>query len=401
MPGRRAAPPGPASPPGIASPSARSGPPAPPTAPVPRGRRSAAVALVAGVCLATLLAGCGTDPVADSPAEEDILLEPVAAPGPDPYTASTVRALSAPAPRPPAPDAGTRGAPLRAQTLRTLSGGTPGLYGGVEAVGNCDAGRQLDLVRESRDKARAFARGAGVSPAGLSGFLRGLTPVVLRTDTRVTAHGFRDGSDVSRQSVLQAGTAVLVDRRGTPRVRCAGGNPLNPPVAADGPVVHRGRPWAGYAPERIVVIEPAERVADRLVIVDVLDSSWIDRETGTDGERDSRPEVIPPEARDDLYSYPPAASRSRTPAPAASSGPSTAATAPAVPPADPGVPAEPPLPPADPGDGSDPGSGTDPVPDDLQPGDDLTSPGEDDPESDPELLLPAGAPEDDPGVFAG
>ncbi|GGZ37515.1 hypothetical protein GCM10010387_34600 [Streptomyces inusitatus] len=289
-----------------------------PRLPEAPGRRPVVVAIAAGICLAPLLAGCGTDPAPAPPAGEEVILQPVAARGPDPYTESTARSLSAPEPRPPAPNAGTRGAPLRGQTLRTLSGGTPGLYGGVESVGSCDAERQLDLIGEDRGKERAFARASGVSPAGLAGFLRELTPVVLRTDTRVTAHGYRAGSDVARQAVLQAGTAVLVDPRGVPRVRCAGGNPLRPPVAVEGAVVHRGRPWAGYAPERIVVIEPSDRVAGHLVIADVLDSGWIDRATGSDGERDSRPEVLPPgDAPDNLYSYPPAESLSRTPAPAA------------------------------------------------------------------------------------
>ena len=43
-----------------------------------------------------------------------------------------------------------------------------------------------------------------------------LTPLVLLVDTRVTNHGFRKGRPTPHQSVLQAGTAVLVDRVGVP-----------------------------------------------------------------------------------------------------------------------------------------------------------------------------------------
>ncbi|MGH3907098.1 MAG: DUF6777 domain-containing protein, partial [Pseudonocardiaceae bacterium] len=42
-------------------------------------------------------------------------------------------------------------------------------------------------------------------------------------DTRVTNHGYRDGKATDRQAVLQAGTAVLVDEKGRPRVKCGCG----------------------------------------------------------------------------------------------------------------------------------------------------------------------------------
>ncbi|MER7049769.1 DUF6777 domain-containing protein [Streptomyces jumonjinensis] len=274
--------------------------------PARRGGGPVAFALCAGLVLAPVLAGCGGETARTADPEREVLLRAAGVPGPDPYTASTVRELSAPSPEPPAKGNGAGGPPLRGQTLRTLSGATPGLYGGIEAAGSCDAERQLTLLDRDGARARAFAQGAGVPRAGLPGFLRGLTPVVLRTDTRVTAHGYRDGVDAPQQAVLQAGSAVLVDRHGTPRVRCAGGNPLTRPVAAKGPVVNKGGAWAGYAPERVVVIRPADRVIGDLMIIDVADGSWIGRETGSDGERDSRPEVLPPAVTDEVYAYPPA-----------------------------------------------------------------------------------------------
>ncbi|GLF92773.1 DUF6777 domain-containing protein [Streptomyces yaizuensis] len=294
-------------------------PPAPEPRPSLRGVWVAA-ALATGLCLAPLLAGCGADQAPEATTE--VLLQPADTPGPGPYTPSTARVLAVPEPRAVAAGAPAHGAPLRGQTLRTVSGGTPGLYGGVEAVGSCDTGRLLDLLRAQPVAARAFARGAGVAEARLPGLLDGLTPVVLRADTRVGAHHYRDGADVTRQAVLQAGTPVLVDAHGMPRVRCAGGNPLSPPVAARGPVVHRGAPWAGHRPERALVVRPADRALDRLVLLDVVDGSWIERRVGTDGERDSRPDPLPPVTEDDLYSYPPAG-------PAAPEEPAAAEPAPA------------------------------------------------------------------------
>ncbi|MEU5403516.1 DUF6777 domain-containing protein [Streptomyces sp. NPDC005963] len=270
-----------------------------------RRRWSAAVVLSVALSCGLLIAGCGGDTIAASEPDEEVFLQAASARGPDPYTDSIARAISSPAPRPPAPGGGgeTR---LKGQTLRTLSGATPGLYGGIQSIGNCDAARQTSLLDTDDGKARSWARGAGISRTALPGFMSELTPVVLRADTRVTSHGYRGGAAVRYQAVLQAGTAVLVDRRGTPRVRCACGNPLRPPVAAKGAVVHKGRPWAGYEPERVVVVKPAAQSIASLVIVDVVTSTWIDRKTGSDGESDKSPEVLPPVTPDDIYTYPPA-----------------------------------------------------------------------------------------------
>ena len=52
--------------------------------------------------------------------------------------------------------------------------------------------------------------------------------MLLRADTRVTTFSLTDGAVTAQQAVLQAGTAVLVDERGLPRLRCASGSPLPP-----------------------------------------------------------------------------------------------------------------------------------------------------------------------------
>ncbi|MET7620078.1 DUF6777 domain-containing protein [Streptomyces sp. NPDC005408] len=266
----------------------------------PKRRRYAAVA--AAFCVALLVAGCGgASSAAD--ARGEVFLQPAAAQGPDPYTATT--AISADAPSPPPPVPSSDPSPSRGQTLRTLSGATPGLYGGTQSVGSCDVEQQVTFLSTDQAKARAFGRAAGVSQADIPEFLRGLTPVVLRADTRVTNHGYRHGSATSYQSVLQAGTAVLVDGNGAPRVRCACGNPLKPPVAVKGAVVHTGQAWSGYQPDKVVVIKPTVQIINSLVIVNVINNTWIERKTGTDGEEDKRPDVLPPVTPDDIFVYPP------------------------------------------------------------------------------------------------
>jgi hypothetical protein len=117
--------------------------------------------------------------------------------------------------------------------------------------------------------------------------------VVLRADTRVTDHGFRAGRATGHQSVLQAGTAVLVDDRGVPRVRCAGGNPLTPPVAMRGNPGTRGSPWPGYRPTEVIVVRPAAQAIANFTLVNAADNTWIERRTGHDVRHD-RP--VPPPA---------------------------------------------------------------------------------------------------------
>jgi hypothetical protein len=205
-----------------------------------------AVVTACALAAALLVAGCGGDggdgDENNAGANGELFLQTAAAQGPRPFTRSTatsatwVTSVTVPSPL-------TR-TPQRASTTpRTVSGGTPGLYGGVERVASCDVARQIHDLAADRSRESAFARVEGVPPAGVPDFLRGLAPVVLRADTLVTDHGYRAGRVGGFQAVLQAGTAVLVDARGVPRVRCACGNPLTPPVAMRGGVVVGGGPW--------------------------------------------------------------------------------------------------------------------------------------------------------------
>ncbi|WP_256122780.1 DUF6777 domain-containing protein [Streptomyces sp. LUP47B] len=220
-------------------------------------------------------------------ANSELLLQPAAAQGPSPFTRSSATSMTSVT----VPTPLTR-TPQRASTApRTVSGGMPGLYGGLDRVAGCDVTRQIDDLTEDRSRTRAFARVEGVSPAAVPDFLRGLAPVVLRADTLVTGHGYRAGRASGFQSVLQAGTAVLVDDRGVPRVRCACGNPLTPPMAMRGDAVVGGRPWPGYRPARVVVVAPSEQLITDITIIDLVDNTWIERLIGHDCRDDH---VVPP-----------------------------------------------------------------------------------------------------------
>ena len=83
------------------------------------------------------------------------------------------------------------------------------------------------FLREHPDKGTAWARVQGLAgPADIDSFVDGLAPVILTKDTWVTNHGFTNGVANPIPAVLQAGTAVMVDNAGVPRVKCACGNPL-------------------------------------------------------------------------------------------------------------------------------------------------------------------------------
>nr|WP_202511309.1 DUF6777 domain-containing protein [Streptomyces sp. SID5643] len=240
--------------------------------------------------------GLGDD--AGSGTGGELLLQPAADPGPDPFTDSTALTAATPSPA-----RRTPGGP------RSLSGATPGLYGGTERTGSCDIGRQIGRLTRDPARGRAFAEAAGISSVSVPDHVRALTPVVLRADTRVTGHGFRAGRLTRHQSVLQAGTAVLIDDRGLPRLRCACGNPLRPPVAQRGTPVTTGTPWPGYRPGEVIVVTPAPRAVTGFTIIDSGSRAWIERRTGHDVRHDR---ALPPPAR---ATHPPRPSRTPEPGP--------------------------------------------------------------------------------------
>ncbi|MGW0037833.1 DUF6777 domain-containing protein [Gordonia sp. NPDC003376] len=131
------------------------------------------------------------------------------------------------------------------QGTRVVSGTTAGLYAG--GANTCDTAALGNYLANNPSQARAWASVFGISTGAIPYYLDTLTPVVLTADTWVTNYSYQGGSAQAYQDVLQAGTAVLVDGAGVPRVRCACGNPLAPPSAAPvGGFRTRGQPWPGY-----------------------------------------------------------------------------------------------------------------------------------------------------------
>jgi hypothetical protein len=284
-------------------------------------------ATVCALAAALLVAGCagsGGSGEKDPKSGGEVFLQPAAAQGPDPFTDSTAVSTATPSPaaRSPQPDRSTSTGP--AQAVRSVSGSMPGLYGGTQRVGSCDVDRQIDYLTSDQAKARAFAGVEGIAPASVPDYLRGLAPVVLRVDTRVTNHGFRGGRATGFQSVLQAGTAVLVDNRGVPRVRCACGNPLKPAVATQGSPHINGRPWSGYRPAQVIVVTPAPQVITNITIINIVDNTWIERHVGHDVHHDH---AVPPPTSTTPTLTAPSPSPDRS-GPSKSTGSTSASTSP-------------------------------------------------------------------------
>jgi hypothetical protein len=121
----------------------------------------------------------------------------------------------------------------------TSDGGVPaepssgaGTFGGSGSNTVCDREKLIRELLARPDRMRAWAGVLGVDPTAraVARYIRGLRPVTLTRDTQVTNHAYRNGQIVSFQSILEAGTAVLVDKYGKPVVRCRCGNPLTEPV---------------------------------------------------------------------------------------------------------------------------------------------------------------------------
>jgi hypothetical protein len=171
--------------------------------------------------------------------------------------------------------------------LTDVKGGEVGLYGGTLELGSCDRDQLATYLEEHPNKAAAWAEVRGVPVTDIRAHLSRLTPLILRTDTLVTNHGYVDGVATAFPSVLQAGTAVLVDDYGVPAVRCYCGNPLTAAPDLGPGTTFEGKKWKGWKPERLVRITPADEVIDNFTAVDVATDSLFTRPSGTAGAQDT------------------------------------------------------------------------------------------------------------------
>ncbi|MFE2545079.1 DUF6777 domain-containing protein [Actinacidiphila glaucinigra] len=218
----------------------------------------------------------------------EIFLQNASAAGPDPFTPST------------AGEPGTAVTPTITPNESSAPGGTlkvsgahPGLYSGKQNKAACDVERQIAYLTGDPARSKAFAETLKVEQQDLPAHLRALTPVQLNWDTRVTSHGFKDGKVTDYQAILQAGTPVMVDNRGVPVVRCACGNPMSAPDAANGTPTYSGRQWETFRAAGLVAVVPSDKPMKTLTLYDQDSKRWFERPSGkVEGKRDHK--VEPP-----------------------------------------------------------------------------------------------------------
>jgi hypothetical protein len=148
------------------------------------------------------------------------------------------------------------------------------LFGGTLDNGSCDRDQMSQFLQSHPDKAAAWADAEGIEQSDIPTYVHELTPVLLRADASITNHGYRDGRLTAYPAVLEAGTAVLVDAYGTPRVKCYCGNPLSAPPQHQ-PTHFVGQPWYHFAPVTVIVIQPAPVVVENLTVVNIQNNTVV------------------------------------------------------------------------------------------------------------------------------
>jgi serine/threonine protein kinase len=311
-------------------------PPAgPPPGPAPRRKRRRApvvFGILAVLALIAVVAGIAAVSGGKASADE-LYRDPAASAGLGPFMGSLVPPSLTPpdgtAPSVPPlalpevtlPNGATvPGVTLPSGLPSSIPGTTPGLYGGTRQLTVCDAKAMVDFLQSHTDKAAAWAGALGIAVDQIPTYVSGLTDAILRSDTRVTNHSFVNGEAQPKQSVLQAGTAVLVDAFGIPRVRCFCGNPLLPPKPVTKKISYTGPGWTGFSPTNITVIVEGPRI-DKLVLVDVRTSQPFARPQGTAGPGDV--DAPPPPSAATTTSSTAAATTTTTVAPTSTTAAST------------------------------------------------------------------------------
>jgi hypothetical protein len=197
-------------------------------------RRLAALAAVAAVFLGSV--SCSKDEFEKN--AEGFNIEPAAEPGPDAFTPTVVSG----------------------ETQNAMGGGAvEGELAQAGSGGACDTKKFVAELQKRPDAYKEWARVLGLKPDQVPAYVDSLDTVVLTKDTKVTNHGIHNGKAYARQSVLTAGTAVMVDKNpgdgprastttssappptgpagGIIVTRCKCGNPLLPPGDPSKPVV--------------------------------------------------------------------------------------------------------------------------------------------------------------------
>ncbi len=168
--------------------------------------------------------------------------------------------------------------------LVSRTGGTPGVFGASAEGEVCDVGGLVTALQANPRVADGWASVHGLDENTIGSFVAELTPVILLRDTAVTSFGWSDGWITPRQSILQRGTAVLIDRRGSPVTRCLSGSPLRAPQTLPATPDFQGDAWKGFTRASTVEIVAATGDVTEFVLIDVQTGIPIRRTAGINGQ---------------------------------------------------------------------------------------------------------------------
>ncbi len=243
--------------------------------------RASVVPLAALLIVATFTAGCGGDTSDDAGlTDEPDLTDDSGAIGNDTTTIAATGASATIVVLKRANDPGTSpftsnvskvtGSRFTSSSTRQgpVKATEPGLYGSVRGQSACDTTALVDELSADLERNEAFAGVLDIEPADVRAMVGGMVAVVLRSDTLAVDHEYVGGRAISKDAVLEAGTPVLVDYLGIPRIRCTSGSPLQPLAGLPDGAEFEGPGWDDFQPQSVISVVPADEPIEELVLID-------------------------------------------------------------------------------------------------------------------------------------
>ncbi len=235
---------------------------------------AASLVLLWGVALTACGSSSSASGVNGVRGASEVTAQPVSTKGTNPFTAAVGKDSAGL--KPPSGAKSSSGGPT------TYSASTPGLYGGTRNYKTCNASQLVSFLQQNPSKGAAWASTLGIPQNKIGDYVSKLTSVLLRTDTRVTNHGYVNGQATSLQALLEAGTAVMVDQYGRPVVKCYCGNPLTTPTLLSSPV-YTGPTWAGFSTTNITIIQQSTTIINVFKLYDPSTGMIFTRTPGANG----------------------------------------------------------------------------------------------------------------------
>lgn len=252
---------------------------APAPAQPPRAKKPKALiisTITVGAVLLASLGGLGW--ILLKPTTTEVMLQPAGYITSSPFAEDPFAGAPDPALATPIDDTGV--VPTGALNSQTTNATDVAIYGGSGDHQLCDAQKFVEFMKQKPAQAQAWVDALNADPklswkngtltvAEIPDYVNTLVAVVLMSDTLVTNHDFVNQKPVPYQSVLQAGTAVLVDMWGVPRLQCYCGNPLTLPPGTAATTTFVGTPWAGFSPGNVTNLTPPAQPVTALTVANL------------------------------------------------------------------------------------------------------------------------------------